>query len=566
MNAIIRFASVTEKDVKNYQWHDEVCALGQSNPVVFNKGKTLAIISDATIYNLPELREELCAKGYACKAASAEEVILQLYELYGAKCVEHLRGMFALCIYDIPHKKLFVARDRIGEKTLYYSQIPGGLVISTDLKNILQNHIPSPQVNIHSLLEPLRYIAPLDMEQTWVQQIKRLQPGCYLEFDESSFTISQYWHTSRVPQIECSREEALARTLDLMQESVNLTMRGDKPIAIMLSGGVDSSAVASLAKRGGHEVHTITIGFGGEVEYDERAIARRLAEEKGFDHHEIVLNPEDYESAFEDLMQYVDEPITDSAVIAQWVLYKKVRELGYEVLLSGMGGDELFYNYAWLNNQANARKLRHQFDQICPVDTKERKKQWLQMMRANWKALIMPQEWHKTNESTYIPWYHDEFERFIKDATLRLNGREYQLRDYAPHQRYPECPVGRELDQAYDDAFDRVMVGAYLYLGGKVATANGIEIRCPLIDHKLVEYAMRLSQDMVGLNKNFMKEALEDILPDYILHAPKCGFTPTSHYPQMVADTHAYKYFRTSAPFYPVAVADQMLINLIQEK
>jgi asparagine synthase (glutamine-hydrolysing) len=103
-------------------------------------------------------------------------------------------------------------------------------------------------------------------------------------------------------------------------------MQGDEPIAIMLSGGIDSSAVAALAKIGGHEVHTITVGFGGEVEYDERNIARRFAQEKGFDYNEVILNPEDYIQAFEELSQYIDEPITDSAVIAQWMLYKKMHQ------------------------------------------------------------------------------------------------------------------------------------------------------------------------------------------------------------------------------------------------
>ena len=230
-----------------------------------------------------------------------------------------------------------------------------------------------------------------------------------------------------------------------------------------------------------------------------------------------------------------------------------------------MGGDELFYNYECLNNQANARKLRHQFDQICPVDTKERKKQWYNLMRGHWKALIMPKAWYLTNESTYIPWYNDEFQRFIEGATLNINGQIIPLEDYAPHQRYPECEVGRELDQAYDDAIDRIMVGAYLYLGDRMGMGHGLEVRCPLIDYKLVEYALRLPQEMVGLNKSFMREVLKDVLPDYILNGEKRGFTPTTNYPQMVADKHNYQHIQTSAPFYPAAIADQMLSLLLKK-
>ena len=591
INAIFRFSKLTKNDVEkisrmnkqmeyrgpddNGIWNDDTCAMAHTrlsiiggengHQPLFNQDKSLVLICNGEIYNYRELRKEVAAKGYECKTESDCEVILYLYELYGTKCLDYLRGMFAFCLYDKRNKKMFVARDRIGERTLYYAQVPCGVVVSTELKSILKEYIPNPQINVSRLMEPLRYIAPLDMENTWVNQIKRLLPGHYMEIDSNGIHITRYWEHRRYPSMVCSREEALEQTLALMQESVDLTMHSDVPVAVMLSGGIDSSAVAALAKRAGRDVHTITVGFGGEVEYDERSIARRLAEEKGFDYNEIVLNPEDYEEAFEELSHYIDEPVTDSAAIAQWVLYKKIREIGYKVVLSGMGGDELFFNYAGLNMQAKARKLHHQFEQICPIDSFEKKKQWYRIMRAHWKALIMPQAWHMTNESAYIPWYNDSFKRFIKDATLTLDGKSYSLIDYAPHQRYPECEIGRELDQAYDDALDRIMVGAYLYLGDRMCMGHGLEVRCPLIDHKLVEYALRLPQEMVGLNKSFMKEALKDILPDYILNGKKRGFTPTTNYPQMVADKHNYQYIHTSAPFYPAAVADAMLTNLLSK-
>lgn len=589
INAIYRYSTITNEDLSkldrmgkelktsnvedSIMWHNEVCILSQTTSSTYefnqqsplsNSDKSLILVCDGTIYNYQELSKDLAIKGYKCQTKYTYEVILYLYELYGKKCVDYLRGIFAFCIYDLKNKKMFVARDRMGEKTIYYANIPNGFIISTEFRTILKEYISYPQVNIRSLLEPIRYIAPLDMEQTWVKQIKRLQPGYCIEIDLDGFIISQYWNRKSVSLISCNREEALSTTLDLMSESINLTMQTNEPIAVMLSGGIDSSAVATLAKLNGHEVHSITVGFGGNVEYDERNVAKRLAKEKGFDYNEIMLNPEDYTHAFEELTQYIDEPITDSAVIAQWVLYKKLNELGYKVVLSGMGGDELFYNYAWLNNQAEARKLKHQFEQICPINTKERKKQWYKLMRAHWKALIMPQAWHMTDESTYIPWYHQQYQAFLKDAVLKYGDSVYNLSNYSPHQIYPNCQIGKEIEQAYDDAIDRIMLGAYLYLGGKMSSSNSIEVRCPLIDCKLVEYVMSLPLEMKGRNKSFMKDVLKGILPDYILNAEKRGFTPSTNYPQMIAEQHKYKHIYSSEPFYAVALADKVLSRLLE--
>ena len=576
INAIYRFTTVTPVDIEKITrmttsellpavWSNDTCVLSHSKQLFCNNNNSLVIVLDGEIYNIPELRKDLLSKGDVLQTNMQHEVIAHLYGIYGIKCLDYLRGYFAMCIYDVLKNKMYVARDRMGESTLYYAQLPTGLVVSTELRHILNEYIPSPQINITSLLEPIRYIAPLDMEKTWVKQIQRLQHGHYLEIDAEGIIDHQYWKRSHKPQFVGSKQEALDKTLELMQESVDLTMRSDKPIAIMLSGGIDSCAVAALAKRGGHEVHTITVGFGGDVEYDERSIARRFAKEQGFDYNEVVLNPDDYITAFEELSHHIDEPMTDSAVMAQWVMYKKVKELGYDVVLSGMGGDELFYNYAGYNNLADARKLRHQFDQICPIDTLEKKKQWFKMMRANWKALVMPQAWHLTNESSYVPWYHESYQNFIQDATLEYNGIVYYLKDYTPHHQFHECTIGLELDQSYDDAIDRVMVGAFLYLGGRMANYNDIEVRCPLIDYNLVDYIMKLPKHMLTRNKSFMKEVLHGILPEYILLGKKRGFIPTTNYPQMIANKHSYKYIYSTHPFYSVALADQMLSLLLKK-
>ena len=182
----------------------------------------------------------------------------------------------------------------------------------------------------------------------------------------------QYWRRCRTYNFDGSLDEAKKETLRLLQDAVNIEMRSDVPVAVMLSGGIDSSAVAALAKRAGHEVHTITTGYEGKHAEDEREVARRFAKEQGFVYHEVELTKQEYVNSFDELVAYLDEPMTDSTAIAQWAMFKKVKELGFKVLLGGMGGDELFYGYPAWNQLGDSLHLRREHEAIFPWKGKEK--------------------------------------------------------------------------------------------------------------------------------------------------------------------------------------------------
>ncbi len=533
--------------------------------VFTSKDKQLQLVAVGAIYNYPELRAMLEAKGYAFVGHENAEVILHLYEEYGVECLQYLRGPFAFALYDKQKNQLQVARDRIGEKTLYYAHTAKGIAISTSLKEILENTMPASQVNVERLLEPLRFTAPIHSYETFIEGINRVQPGEYLLIGDKGLQREQYWKRERTYSFAGSYAQAKEETLHRMQEAVDLCMRSDEPVAVMLSGGVDSSAMAALAKRAGHEVHSITAGYAGQHACDERDVARRFAKEQGFDHREIEMQPEDYRNSFEELTEVLDEPITDSAAIAQWALFKKVRELGYKVLIGGMGGDELFYGYPVWNSLSESLRIRREHESIFPWKGADKKEHFLRFVMRHWQHILYAGYPSKLEDHSWGWWIHDDYYRFTKDATVHVNGKDIRLDDYTIWKGFAPCTLGKEIDLIYDDAFDKVMTMAYLFVSDRLGSGLDLEIRSPLLDYQFVEHAMQLPLEIkyhAGKPKQYMKDVLAGIVPDYILYAQKRGFTPPNTFVQDVTEQHPYKHFTSQYPFYNAVLADTILTKL----
>ena len=553
-------------------WSDDHCAMGQvrlsiiglnnGTQPLFNKDKSIVLICNGEIYNYIEIKKELESKGVVLKTDTDTEVILPLYELYGVECVNHLRGMFAFCLYDIKKQQMMVARDRIGEERIYYAEVPGGVVFSSELKAILKEYIAEPQLDVEALLAPIRFTGGISLRDTFVEQIKRVLPGEMVLVNANGVKRKRYWQRRRTYDFTGTIEESKKETLRLMQEAVDIEMRSDVPVAVMLSGGVDSSAMAALAKRSGREVHTITTGYTGKHAEDERNVARRFAKEQGFIYHEVELSEQDYVNSFEELTSYLDEPMTDSTAIAQWAMFKKVKELGFKVLLSGMGGDELFYGYPAWNQLGDSLKLRREHESIFPWKGKEKKIHWLRFIAHHMKWILMAGYPHKLEDRSYGWWIRDDYYRFVENATLKLGDETYNLADYKIYKDFAPCPLGKEVDVIYDDAIDTVMTQAYLYLSDRLSMGNSLEVRSPLLDYKLFEHVMSLPLEykyISGKPKQYMKDVLTGIVPDYILYAYKRGFTSPSSFVANVAQRYDYQCFDTDYKFYNSVLADTIL-------
>ena len=592
ISALYRYSQITDEDLSklrkmneemhyrgpddNGTWHDNTCALAQTRlsiiglekgkQPIFNEDGSLVLICNGEIYNYIELKEMLTKKGHRFSTTSDSEMIVHLYEEYGDQCVDHLRGQFAFCLWDSKNERLFTARDRIGEKTLYYAQVPGGVIFSSELKVILKHFIPKPQLNLEQLAAPIRYTSPTNLQDTWIDQIKRVEPGQYMITDKHGLRKYMYWKRDFRTHFTGSVEEAKKETLRLMRESVDIHLRSDVPVAVMLSGGIDSSAIAALAKETGREVHTITAGYKGQHDVDERDIARRFAKERGFIYHEIELDEDDFKNCFAELTEHTDEPVSDAGSLAQWALYKKVKSLGFKVLLGGMGGDELFYGYPYWNQLGESLKLYREHQQLFPWETTAKKKQALTYFLKNWKYLLKGAYPKRVTDRGIGIWHYDRYKTFTDTAKIEWDGREVLFKDIDVSYAYPNGTEADELDTVYDFQFRNIMTMVYLYLSDRLGMGNSIEIRSPLVDYKLVEFVSSLPTNMKyrkGQPKYFLKEVLKETLPDYILYGKKRGFTPPWDFIEEVIEQYRYQMIRADYKFYNSIAADRIVsLNL----
>lgn len=588
ISSIFRYTEITESDKHKLDsmnqemqyrgpddrgiWYDAKCGMAQvrlsiiglekGKQPLFNEDNSLVLICNGEIYNYIELKQELLKKGHTFNSESDSETILHLYEEYGVKCLDHLRGMFAFCLWDSSKNQLFAARDRVGEKTLYFSELPTGVVFSTELKAILKYYISQPQINVEQMAAPIRYTAPTSSKDTYIEQIKRIEPGQYILVTDLGLQKHFYWKRNLLSNFKGSFGDAKKETLCLMRESVDLCLRSDVPVAVMLSGGVDSSAIAALAKESGREVHTITAGYKGSHGEDEREVAKRFAKEKGFIYHEIELDETDFNNCFEEFTQFIDEPITDFAALAQWALYKKVKSLGFKVLLGGMGGDELFYGYGYWNELAESMKTKNEHQDLFPWKGFEKKKQFLKFLYKNWEHILYAGYPKKITNSSIGHWMYNDYKLFEKTANFNFKEDRFLFNNVDVNYSFRLTEKGNEIESVYDFLFSQTMTMAYLYLSDRLGMGNSIEVRSPLLDFKLVDFVDSLPLSIKykkGLPKHLLKESLAGIVPNYILYANKRGFTPPGSFIQDVVKNYNYSFFQSEHKFYNSVLADRIL-------
>ena len=582
ISAVFKFNRITDKDKErlhsmneemkyrgpdeNGVWNDEVCGLAQTrlsiigldngHQPIFNEDKTIVLVCNGEIYNYKELIKELEYDGHVFSTQTDSEVIVHLYEQYGEKCLQHLRGMFAFCLYDVKKQLLFTARDRIGEKTLYYANVPNGIIFSTELKAIVKYYISNPQLNVSLLAETIRYGYPVEMRNTYIEQINRLKPAEYAIVNNDGIQLHTYWDRYCQPKFLGSKEEAQSEVLRLMRESVSNCLQSDVPVAVLLSGGIDSSAIAHFAKETGKEIHCISAGYKGEFECDERSIAKSFATKEGIIYHEVELDQNDYKNIFDEFVSYIDEPISDIASIAQWALYKKAKEMGFTVLLGGLGGDELFYGYPIYNRVGEVLKVKHLLD-----STHSRWK-WLKTFLTNLR-FVDPHRRMRIDNTWPVDWLYEPYEMFVDSASLRINGEGWLLKDIDVEYKFP---YKSDVDTVYDLQFSRFMTNQCLYLADRLGMGNSVELRSPFVDYKLVEFVSSLPQVIKYTRekpKQFLKDAFADFIPHEILYGQKKGFTPPHQFIEEICSSYDYKRLSSDYVYFNSMLADRLIDNLL---
>lgn len=493
---------------------------------------------------------------YQDGAYQMTEQIIPLYEQYGVDCVKHLRGALSFCLYDENQKQLLVARDRVGERQLYYAQLPTGIVFGTKLSEVLQ-YIKRPQIRVHELAQPIRHNYPLDLQHTWIEQIKRLRAGEYAVVDADGLRIYTYWKRNHTPSFTGTKEQAIAEVQRIIRASVRRCMQTDDPVAVLLSGGIDSTTLALFAKECQKEVHVISAGYKGQYACDERAVARRFAEEHGLIYHEVELDVNDFQQLFDEYVPYIDEPCFDVSSMSQFALYKKAAEMGFKVILSGLGGDELFYSYKDDNARAYAMQLRREFDACFPLKKNWRK--YLRFMAKNWRYVLMSNHPILEDDKQPMPWTYTDYKKFTSSASLEYD-EEFMRFDDIDIESHFSYHAG--VNEIYDHKFATFANQLCVYLGNKLGAANGVELRYPLLDVDLIEFLDSLPLEMKfnpKVSKRFQKEVMHGLLPDYILYARKRGFEPPFDFIWEMCGKYQYQMLKSSHVFFNSMMADKLL-------
>ncbi|MBV9210869.1 MAG: asparagine synthase (glutamine-hydrolyzing), partial [Acidobacteria bacterium] len=311
---------------------------------VWNEDRTVAVVLNGEIYNYRELRAELEKRGHRFESASDTEVLPHLYEEHGARMVEHLNGMFAFALWDARRRKLFIARDRFGEKPLYWGVFENTLLFASEPKVLLAHPSVRPSLNLHALRQYLSFDyvpAPLSI----YEGISKLPAAHTLTLEDGLIKVERYWCLSYKTRTPAPDEiEAAAQLKKLLSDSVRMRLVSDVPLGVLLSGGVDSSTVAALAVQASSEtVKTFSISF-AESSFDESAYARAVAKFLGTDHHEERLSVDLAANLVGEIGSWMDEPLSDPSLVPTYLLSRFTRK-HVTVALGGDGGDELFAGY-----------------------------------------------------------------------------------------------------------------------------------------------------------------------------------------------------------------------------
>jgi asparagine synthase (glutamine-hydrolysing) len=484
-----------------------------------NEDGSIWVVFNGEIYNYRELTADLLAKGHRFSTASDTEVLVHLYEEHGEACVDRLRGMFAFAIWDRSRRTVFLARDRLGIKPLYYAQTPRGFVFGSELKAVAQSPWVRGQVDRRGLVAYLQYgyvPDPLSI----LDGVTKLSPGHTVTVrDGRAAAPRPYWDATaffRNTSPLANEEETATSLWTLLCDAVRSHLVSDVPVGAFLSGGVDSSTVvAIMAAEVGVPVKTFSVGF-REEGYNELAYARRVAQWFGTEHHELIAGPE-HVGLLDDLLRVFDEPFADSSAIPTYLVSRLARQ-HVKVVLSGDGGDELFAGYDRYMVDHRRRHLGRLGDMGLGGG--------LRSLSAR-----LPEG---TPGKNYI---HNislpRMERYLDSISLFPPRALRDLLDPAVASH-----VEASFDTTHSEGLDPLSrlqaLDLRTYLPGDILTkvdrmsmANSLEARVPLLDHHLVEFACGLPARLRlrgGETKYLLKRVLRDRVPRDVLVRPKQGF------------------------------------------
>jgi asparagine synthase (glutamine-hydrolysing) len=496
---------------------------------IANEDGTIQIVFNGEIYNFAEHYQWLIARGHRFRSRTDTEVIIHLYEELGVRCLDRLRGMFAFAIWDERKRRLFLARDRLGMKPVFYHFDGKRMLFASEAKAILTypGFVREPD---HAAIDSFNALGYVPGPRSAFKRISKLPAAHYLLLADGKIEIQRYWRLAFTPKLELSEEEACTQIVDRLTEAVRLRMISDVPIGAFLSGGIDSSAIVALMSAlGSGPVKTFSIGF-EEKSHDETNFARAVARQFGTEHHEFVVRPEGQEM-LDRLVWHYDEPFADAAALPTFYLCKLAREY-VTVALSGEGGDENFAGYP-----------RYAYNSLAHYLQREpRVLRWMMWNAARVTGRLLPDSSRlAVRARQFGAMLGGDAERWAALSIVRPGAVSRRL---LYTDAFAEDLGAGSLEDFLIEIFDdtdgegldaalNLDLNVYLPydLLAKIDIASmavGLEARAPMVDHKFVEFVARLPTRFKrsGLStKVIFRKAMKDILPKSILNRPKRGFS-----------------------------------------
>ncbi len=489
-----------------------------------------ALTFNGEIYNYLELREELEGYGYTFRTAGDSETIVVGYHHWGEKVVDHLRGMFGIAVWDTQDRTLFLARDQFGIKPLFYATTEAGTVFSSEKKTILEM---APELGLDLSLDRRAIEHYVDLQyvpepESLHAGIRRLESGCTAlvrpgeavvakRYFEPDFTVT--------PVPKSSEQDLFDRIARALEDSVEKHMRADVTVGSFLSGGIDSTAIATLAKRHNPDLLTFTTGFEREG-YSEVDVAAESAEAIGVEHIVKVVSPEEYAGAIPKIMWYLDDPVADPSLVPLYFVAAEARK-HVKVVLSGEGADELFGGYTIYKEPLSLAP----FEKI-PSPLRRGLRALSKALPEGVKGKSLLDRGTQTMEERYYgnarSFNFEQMQRVIPWARSEWDHREVTAPIYARSTHMD--PVAR---MQHLDLFTW-MRGDILVKADKINMANSLELRVPFLDKVVFDVAQTIPHDLKianGTTKYALRKALEQIVPPHVLHRKKLGFpVPMRHW------------------------------------
>lgn len=502
---------------------------------LYNEDKSLVLFMNGEIYNYIELQQVLKQKGHIFSTHSDGEVILHLYEDHGVESIKSLRGMFAFALWDKNQKTLLLARDRMGEKPLYFYIDRGNILFASELRSLLASGLIRKEISPEAINLFFRYQYIPDPE-TLIKGVKKISPATYLLINES-LDIQEhcYWKMEDAPLLS-------GNPVELMKEQLNevgkLIIRSDVSVGVALSGGIDSGLVAALvSKQYNMTMHAFTVGYEGRPKSDERNTAKRIAEHLGLTFHELELRTDEFVDSFPQICQKCDDPISDISAFGYYSVSKAAKEHGVPVLLQGQGGDELAWGYSWVRSCYTFSELKKRIlsndssagRELLRLIMKDRMNN--PRIRKNWRDLLGIQKYYQQvkrfkDYPEALPFYdtldgfNDDYSFLYGPSMDGLGKENFTFKTYA--------------DKSADINLTKLICNTYLLENGiaqgdRLSMSNSVELRLPLIDYKLVETVIGLRKNHLDINdspKKVFTDVAKEMLPDWLFTMPKRGFTP----------------------------------------